>query len=804
LGWETPSTSVTYSRVSSDFPEEKLAENEAADDPKKIQQLEKQIYRINRYRTTNEDNTPETPKRKSDHRGTVFGRRYSVDCESYRAPNFPKTPEQQTFLLEALQDDFLFQNLDDNEQSQFIKAMRNEQIKAGTQLSRQGDLSDFFCVVESGTIEFVESGKMVGTCSAGESFGDLELILDAEQAVSSVAKTDVSMWKVDQRTFHEMLANHDRNNQKKAKDWLSRVSLFQSMTHTTIGRMTKSVIPVKWPAGSPIFRKGEEALVFYIIQSGSVRLHDMGLGDSASEDNILTSGDFLGERSLLLGHPRLANATAVTDVVAFAMDKTAIEASIGGKLKNILILEMRKRSLMCLPIFANSNISEPEFDMLVGCMREESFPKSHQFAKVGEPCDPHLWLIRQGRIIVYSGKTDELYNLESGDYFGDENIKMDAVVSSETVTCEENVTVDVLTRDDIEEVIGDMERLGRASKLSRSKEKATISLQNLRKHRILGRGGFGKVWLVSHPKEGDSEERDVYALKVINKVRIIDTKLTKAVIREKELLCLLDHPFILNLVHSYQDEDNLYLLLPFIPGGELYDAFEREKTSDRGMESTRAAFYCACIIEALAHFHQRWIAYRDLKLENVAIDSDGYGVLVDLGFAKVVTDRTYTLVGTPEMLAPEVILSKGHDEAVDYWAFGVICFELLVGHSPFYDKGASQMDVFKRIVRLDYDFPDFLEDSAKDLIRRLLVRQPSKRLGNLSNGYLDIKRHPWFAESGINFKRIRRKEFKAPWIPEMKDPLGFSLLEKVVHSMDFHEPPCRRLSRSEQELFQGF
>lgn len=826
LGWDIPFTSAVaagdvsttgtnQSQLLSSKKNE--AQNNAKnnddveDDPRKIRQLEKQIYRINRYRNLNDNNTKEskanfkTNMKSKSRRGTVFGRPYSINDKTYRAPNFPKTPDEQEFLRQALQNDFLFQNLDQTEQTKFIKAMQNEKIPAGTQLYRQDDLSDCFCVVETGTIEFIHNDKVVRTCGTGESFGDLELILDAKQSVSSVARTDVSLYKVHQQTFQEMLANHDRNNQKQAKDWLSRISLFQNnMSHGTIGRMTKSVVPVKWTAGSLIFCKGEEALVFYIIQSGSVRLHDIGFGDSQTEEIVLNAGDFLGERSLLFDQARSANATASTDVTALAMDRSAIEASVGGKLKNILLFEIRKRALMCLPMFSNSNLSEPEYDMLVGCLREECYPKGYQLAKVGEPINPNLLLIRHGRLIVYSGKMDQMYNLESGDYFGDQNIKTELVVSGETVTCEEKVTVDVLTRDDIEEVIGDMERLGDAANLSRIKEKPAILLHNLRRHRVLGRGGFGKVYLVSHPQEDNPEERDVYALKVISKARIIDSKLTKAVIREKELLCLLDHPLILNLVHSYQDEDFLYLLLPFIPGGELYELHEREKTNDRGMKNSSVAFYAACIIEALSHFHRRRIAYRDVKMENVAIDGTGYGVLVDLGFAKVVTDKTYTLVGTPEMLAPEIIMSKGHDEAVDYWAFGVVCYELLVGQSPFYEKGANQMDVFKRIILVDYDMPDFLEDSAKDLIRRLLVRPPSKRLGKLSNGYLDIKRHSWFQENGIGFKNIRRKATKAPWVPDMRDPLGFSFLQHAVNSMDFDEPPSRRLTRSDQEIFRGF
>ena len=157
------------------------------------------------------------------------------------------------------------------------------------------------------------------------------------------------------------------------------------------------------------------------------------------------------------------------------------------------------------------------------------------------------------------------------------------------------------------------------------------------------------------------------------------------------------------------------------------------------------------------------------------------------------------------MLAPEIIMSKGHDQAVDYWAFGVVCFELLVGQSPFYDKGISQMDLFKRIVHVDYDMPDFLEDSAKDLIKRLLVRRPEKRLGKLSNGHLDITRHSWFKQNGVSFKKILQKTAKAPWAPNVKkDPLVMGLVDHAANAMNLNELPTRRLTRSDQEIFKGF
>jgi protein kinase A len=229
------------------------------------------------------------------------------------------------------------------------------------------------------------------------------------------------------------------------------------------------------------------------------------------------------------------------------------------------------------------------------------------------------------------------------------------------------------------------------------------------------------------------------------------------------------------------------------------------KTHDRGMKNNDVAFYAACVFEALKHFHfGHHIAYRDLKLENILVDERGYGKIIDLGFAKVVIGKTYTLCGTPEMLAPEIIMSKGHDHAVDYWAFGVIVYELLVGHTPFYQRGSSQIDMFKRIVLVKYTTPDFVCDSAKSMIEKLLVRQQSQRLGNMANGYIGVKEQPWFRESGIEFKDILMQRVKAPWIPEIHDPLDTSHFDDMS-ALEHERPTAHRpLTRQEQEIFKNF
>jgi CRP-like cAMP-binding protein len=779
----------------------------------RIHQYERQISRINKFQLRHGSGDAEDAEaiNRRQHRASIYRHAVDMEMDADHIVEYPKSEVQKQFLLAALRENFIFMEITDLECQTFVGSLQQDKVASGTVIIRQGDVGDFFYIVESGSVDFVleESGKssIVGTAGPGDSFGELALIHDSPRAVSCVATSAVVLWKIDQRTFRYLLAHQSHQHQTKMCDLLRRVSMFKELDSSTLRRFVASLTPVHWKEGARIVQKGEEGSVFYIVESGNVKVHDIGLGDSKVNDLVLGPGEWFGERALLTGEPRAANVTALTEVATMAMDRETFEKCL-GPLQNLLDREMRKQSLKSIPIFGAENLTEQEIEQLADLMVEVCYRKGEHLAEIGQPYQMTLWIIRHGRVIVYSSKHDKLFNLQVGDYFGDKSIRTADPnhISSHTATCEENLTAWVLTREQIESVLGDIERLGHAQDFSKTKREQHIHFRDLTLHRVLGEGAFGQVWLTSHDTLDDfNVTRTAYALKAISKRKVIDAHLVNAVKREKELLSIIVHPLVLSLVASYQDESNLYLLLPLIPGGDLYDRLHKMSVDKQGMKNDVAAFYAACIIEGIGGgFHNAVtrIAYRDLKLENVMVDGDGYGKIVDLGFAKIINGLSYTLCGTPEMLAPELIMSKGHDHSVDYWAFGVVVYELLVGHSPFYVPGISQLDLFKRIVLVKYSIPPFVRASAKHMIQELLVRKPGNRLGNMANGYLDIKLHPWFSESGISFKQVFKKTAEAPWKPPARDPLE-TKGDGAWHSSSIgrHEPS---LTREDHELFRDF
>ncbi|KAH6628435.1 kinase-like domain-containing protein [Chaetomium tenue] len=301
-----------------------------------------------------------------------------------------------------------------------------------------------------------------------------------------------------------------------------------------------------------------------------------------------------------------------------------------------------------------------------------------------------------------------------------------------------------------------------------------LTVSDLVRVRTLGTGTFARVCLVrpSHGTEADRSK--VYALKILRKTEVIKLKQIDHVRHERQILAdVRGHPFITNYVASFSDHEFLYILLDYVPGGELFTYLRKFRRFDEDM----ARFYAAEIVLILEHLHehQGGIAYRDMKPENLLLDGEGHIKLVDFGFAKRLGNNesghpveTYTLCGTPEYLAPEVIHNKGHTTAVDWWALGILIYEFLTGYPPFWHQ--NPIEIYKQIVEKPIVFPQepVISDAAKDIIRQFCTVDRSRRLGNISGGAAKVKAHPFFA--GVDWDAVYQKRHHGPIIPPVRYP----------------------------------
>lgn len=301
-----------------------------------------------------------------------------------------------------------------------------------------------------------------------------------------------------------------------------------------------------------------------------------------------------------------------------------------------------------------------------------------------------------------------------------------------------------------------------------------VKLDDFELDRTIGTGSFGRVIIVYLKK--DRTQR--YAMKMLKKENIVKMKQVEHTLNEKKILGSIDFPFIVKLAYSFKDTTNLYMVLEYVSGGEMFTHLR--KTGRYSEEN--ACFYAAQIVLTFEYLHYLNIIYRDLKPENVLYDSTGYIKITDFGFAKIIKDRTWTLCGTPEYLAPEIILSRGYNKAVDWWALGVIIYEMAAGYPPFFAEQPIQ--IYEKIVSGHLRFPSHFSVDLKDLLKNLLQVDLTKRIGNLKNGVNDVKQHKWF--HNIDWMAIYERKIKAPFLPKEEyehydeEPLYISTTEKFA------------------------
>ncbi|KAI9032621.1 kinase-like domain-containing protein [Phycomyces nitens] len=278
--------------------------------------------------------------------------------------------------------------------------------------------------------------------------------------------------------------------------------------------------------------------------------------------------------------------------------------------------------------------------------------------------------------------------------------------------------------------------------------------------KLLGRGAYGKVMLCRH-----KETQRLYAMKVLKKASLLvhakNAEHTKA---ERQILEDVRHPFIVQLMYAFQTNDRLYLILEYATGGEL---FTHMATENMFLEDV-ARFYLAELVLALEHLHGLGIVYRDLKPENVLLDGEGHVLLTDFGLSKVSLDaRTNTICGTAEYMAPEILLEMHYDNSVDWWTFGILMFEMLTGTTPFHSSNKKKtLDAIKNKKLL---VPYYISSIAKDLLVKLLRKNPNVRLGNGENGIQQIKSHHFFRK--IDWKKLKDRKVTPPIVPVVTDPM---------------------------------
>ena len=716
------------------------------------------------------------------------------DNEEIELARTPKKSSTEAIIINALKGHFLFSALGDNELADIVSVMSLDTVIKGTTVITQGEKGDRFFVMEHGNAMIMVNGVSVGVYEPGDSFGELALLYNCPRAASiEITSDSANLWSVDRTTFRRILATTAASAQVARVEFLRNVKLLQPLSNNQVQRVAAALKMESFSMGEHVISQGDDGDTFYLIVRGHVEVMTNNVVNGVMELKHVMhclEGDYFGEMALMLNEPRHANVIVRSARLDCYTLNRAQFTELLGPLTEVLDRQMRIRVLRSVPLL--QSLTDCELDLLAHALNVMAFTDGQMILREGDP-GSIFYMVSDGTVSVQRDSV-EVMKLSSGDFFGERALLTN---ESRAANCIAVGRVECLTldRSSFERILGKLEHLLQQEMIRQQAmqevafhvtkpetdddmERSTVDFSDLSLIRTIGTGSFGRVLIVNHLPTNNT-----YALKCMQKATIVMAHQQKNVIMEKTIIAECNHPFILKLISTYVDKTQIYMLLELVQGGELWSLLYEKlhllpTPGPYGcLDMASARFYAANLVLIFEYFSRIGVAYRDLKPENLLIDHQGYLKMVDFGFAKhipyyktsCICPKSFTLCGTPEYLAPELVLSKGHSRAVDFWALGCLIYELLVGATPFQDD--EQQRIFEKIVSVEttLKFPERFDLNAKDLITKLLHPNPALRLGCLAGGVQDIMTHPWFTIVNVQWGAMLKKELRAPFIPPIKD-----------------------------------
>jgi len=759
--------------------------------------------------------------RKARQKRNIYSAPASVEVKKH---NHSTTDTQ--FLRRALKRNWIFAHRSKEQRVRLVSAFELVTFEAGHVLLTQGQAKDnYFYVLKSGSVEFLQDGTVVGSTSmSGDAFGELSLLYASPQTSTVRAVTQSQFFRVDQPHFTSVLElERKRTLEKKLK-------------------CLKKVVP--WKDDKERLRKVADNMTAQVFAEGQLVCPLPNEVWIIRQGKIQTKTKILGKGDVLEGPGKSLSS-------GMAFGSKEIKEPPKKKSKKTT------SPLANVPYYEKA--SDIQLEQLSKLMVHRRYRKDALLAVEGNKIKPALYIVQRGKVQIKLADGCERV-LSKGEHFGEDLLTGEVkifVTCTFTATALETCECGVLTlrdsrtqfvppalsssssscsppvsptmsspkpkqtlppkRASMRDIPKPPKALLRRTQSASLRRRSSLDLtpkktkpkkpiaqlplqpKDLKRHKILGEGTFGQVWLVTSELEAHLKP---YALKIQSKYELIQEGQVKPALREKSVMEALDHPFLMKLYQTYQDATCLYSVMDFVQGGELFSLLHPSHLDFTPLPEAQCMLYGLAIADALAYMHDMSFVHRDLKPENVLIDAKGYPILIDMGFAKKMDDvKTYTTCGTPGYLAPEIILSKGHGYAADHWSLGILLAEMLTGENPYYDPSLSQIEYFRNVIKDPYELPSIVPPQAANLIDGFLKKDPSQRIGSLQNGELDILTHPWFEI--LDLHRVRKRKIKAPYRPEVKSPMDCCCFDDW-NLKDKSKQRFPKLKAAEETLFEKF
>ena len=644
-------------------------------------------------------------------------------------------------------------------------SLKKECYQPNEYVTKKNDKAKSIYIIKEGQLKCIDKNNVVvRILGPGENFGERGILTDSRRTMDVITITECICFSISVKSLKKIVGKNYKsflflNLMKAAFRNSKNFNLIQDYIMEKIFNLCE---PVNLGKDNVAYPKN------YIKSSKIVILLSGDLVNAKNGEVICKPNQILFEDDLL---------TLSQEKTDYAIDPSPDALFLEGDTNKIL------QSLNCknfqeivdkigiienfhkIPLF--KSLSNERLTSIINLIHIEKYNEGEKIIKEGS-FGANFYIVKEGEVVI-SVNNVYLRTLNKKEYFGERSLLTNEKRSA-TVIAKTKVELYCLSKQCFLRCLSNAMKEYLFNILYLHDEK--ILLENLLFIKKLGSGTFGSVSLVIN-----NQTKYPYAIKLIPKTLIDEEELHHYIELEKNILLKIDHPFIVKLVKSLKDSKNIFFIMEYVQGKELYEVI-----NDIGyLNKTQNNFYICSMLLAINYLHQRKIIYRDIKPENIMVLPNGYIKLVDFGAAKEIIDRTKTIIGTPHYMAPEVLFGKGYSFEVDYWSIAICMYEFICGEVPFGEDAKDPMSIYIQIVDQKLTFPVFVEYDRvfKSIMKAMLDKNPSNRLTN----FYEIQKHTWFKD--FKWDDLLNLNMDAPYKPIINNSKVENILEMVRKNEDF-------------------
>lgn len=659
---------------------------------------------------------------------------YKTVVESQSALNFKETLD---FMVSVP----ILKSLTNEQLEALISAITIKKYDKNQVIFNEGEPGDTLHIVKEGEVNVVINSNVLRSMGKGSFYGDQALISKCPRTATIVANSLVTVLVVKRESLVEILGTgvEDAIFKNIIRTSLEKTSLFKDISN--VQEILDLMKIIYYTPGDIIIKKGtRKGLRLYIVIKGRLKCGTA----------LIETYEIIGESEMKRNSKErhLENISAESHSVVAEISKKKLEKFMDIKIKKINIVHEVLSILQKIDIFRYLTLDR--LKLLIKALTEQAYSESENIIVQGETGDK-LFIIKEGTVNI-KRNNEIVRTLTSGNYFGERALIFNEVRSA-TAIAASHVTCWILEKSRFKKIVDD--RMNNALTKRVELQDDSITLNDLIPIKVIGKGTHGIVYLCAH-----KEKKSLYALKSVTRQKVSAYELYENLNTERNILMKIDYLMIVKLVRTYKDNLRIYFLMEFIRGIDLFDLQNKFSL----IPEEDCCFFIACIVLILEFLHKNNIIYRDLKPENLLVDEEGYIKIIDFGSAKIVKGKTYTSLGTPHYMAPEIMTGAGYTNSVDWWSLGIIIYEMLEGVVPFGPHEEDPITIYEKVMEHNLGFSYINDSRTKSLIQQLLNIKPGIRNSGSTE---KLKMHEYF--EGVKWEGIICRQVKPRFVPKVMD-----------------------------------